>query len=122
MIYRTVVSGHEDFHPVDYLHDSKTPQEFESDVKAILAACPVESLERYEFGGKIRNCYITGYSIQEYLDSELLKLGYAKAEIHPVYLNGECLYDTLDEFTDAFPDDIKQRILENNKIVGEELD
>jgi hypothetical protein len=121
MIFRTVVSGYEDYHPEDYSHDTKTSEEFESDVKAIMAACPIETIELYEYMGKQRHSFIDGYSIQGYIGSELIKLGYTKAEIHPVYLHGECLYDKLTEFTEIFPDDIKQRILKNNAAAREEL-
>ena len=121
MIFRTVVSGYEDYHPEDYLHDARTPKEFESDVKAILAACPIERIELHEYKEKPMHGFIDGYDIQRYVDDELVKLGYRKAEIHSVDFRGECLYDEADEFTDIFPDDIRQRILKNNEIAREEL-
>ena len=121
MIFRTVVSGYEDYHPEDYLHDTKTPQEFESDVKAILAACPIEQMELHEYKGKPLHGLISGYDIQEYVDGELIKLGYRKSEIYSVDFYGECLYDELEEFAAIFPEDIKQRILKNNEIARAEL-
>lgn len=119
ILCRTAVSGYEDYHPVDYIHESKNSSEFEADVNRVLRSCPVESIKRHEFNGMVRVSYINGYDIQEYIDSELLKIGYKRAEIHSVELNGECLYDDdPNAFTDIFPEDIKQRILKNNELVA----
>lgn len=117
MIFRTAVTGYEDYFPLDYLHNNKTSAEFQDDVRKILESCPVRTISEYHTGTETILRYVDGYDIQDYINTELLKLGYTKAEICQVTLGGECFYNQLDDFPEIFPDNIKQRILKNNQEV-----
>ncbi len=121
-IFRISVSGYETYSPEDFVHPSKTSEQFNQDVRDLLARFPVEESELYEYEGKQGRGFITGNTLQEYLEKELLKLGYAKTDIHEIDLGGECLYDANEELPDLMPISVKDRIVRRAKLVREQMD
>jgi len=98
MIFRISVSDWESYSPKDYLHPTKTKEEFEADVSLILEKYQINPEElTFEYdspsrGHIIGHELVDGYKLQNFLDEGLKEIGYMEDEISEVCLRGGCSY------------------------------